>query len=102
MPSRPFGATAVDIRHFSKQNLVHLVIAQRRNGCHGRVREYRYLCATKVLCGFGRCASRREGGEVDGRGFARKKLRHDAGGDGGEEDAVAVGAGGGAKVGGGW
>jgi len=34
------------------ENLVHLVIAQRRNGCHGGMREYRYLCATKVLCGF--------------------------------------------------
>ena len=35
------------------RNLVHLVIAQRRNGCHGGMREYRYPCATKVLCGFG-------------------------------------------------
>ncbi len=29
MPSKPFGATAVDIMNFSRWNLVHLVIAQR-------------------------------------------------------------------------
>jgi hypothetical protein len=58
------------------------------------MREYRYLCATKVLCGFGRCSGRRERCEVNGWGFAREKLCHDVCSGRGEEDAVAIVAGG--------
>jgi hypothetical protein len=54
------------------------------------MREYRYLCATKRLCQFGRGAGWREGREVDGRGNAGEKLRHDVRGGGGEENAIAV------------
>ena len=58
------------------------------------MREYRYLCATKVLCGFGRCSGRREGCEVNGWGFAREKLCHDVCSGRGEEDAITIVAGG--------
>src|ERR1700709_848135 len=94
MPSRPFGATAVDIRRFSRRNLSTsgYSAAEKRLSRWG-ARISVSLCEQR-LCGFGRCAGRRERGEVDGGGFAREKFCHDMRGGGSEEDAIAVVSGG--------